>query len=118
MPEQLKDIRLLKPVSRATLRKRAKAAKLHHYLEVCRLVDAREHECCRVCGRHLSEQGFLDRKNHHHIRYRSRGGLDSTQNVVLLCAIDHNHVHNGLLTITGNADLQLTFTREGRTWQG
>ena len=107
-----------KPVSRATLRKRAKAAKLHHYLQTCKAVDKRDRCCCRVCGRYLSGQGFLGNVHHHHVQYRSRGGTDDSRNICCLCSICHNQVHNGLLTIKGNADLKLTFNKDGHEWEG
>lgn len=69
-------------------------------------VDARDHYRCRCCGR---EKGWLS-LHRHHLTYRSRGGVDSTENECLLCALCHALLHARQLWILGkNADALLTF---------
>jgi hypothetical protein len=51
----------------------------------------------------------------HHIWHWERGGPTDTWNLVALCPAHHRAVHRGDITITGNADGELTFTdRNGR----
>lgn len=70
-------------------RKRLKAAE---YAHVCRLVDIRDGGLCRSCQRKAGV-------HHHHLAYRSRGGEDTTQNLVLLCEICHRAIHDGKLQL-------------------
>lgn len=65
---------------------------------------ARDHNKCRVpgCAQHA---GHL-----HHVIFRSQSKALQweTSNLLSLCAGHHALVHAGLLTITGNADEEVT----------
>ena len=70
-------------------------------------VDARDGYACRCCGR---EKGRGLAMHRHHLVFRSKGGLWSTENIVLLCALCHALLHARQLWILGkNADKRLTF---------
>ena len=53
--------------------------------------------CCQVCGKKVFrplETDDLRLVGHlHHIRFRSRGGTDDPDNLVLLCYADHQAAH-------------------------
>jgi hypothetical protein len=76
--------------------------------EVYALVAARDGRRCRCCGRSGSyEAGAGEKALHrHHIQYRSKGGADTTANIVTLCALCHalEHVARQLHIIGTNAD--------------
>lgn len=66
-------------------------------------VDARDQRQCRCCGRR-------DKLHHHHLTFRSKGGMDTTENVLLLDQFCHALLHARQLWILGkNADKRLTF---------
>ena len=83
-------------------------------LEVYLAVNVRDRYQCRACGKraHPGDVNELTRGHHHHVVYRSKGGEDATRNVCLLCATCHADVHEGRLTIRGNADGDLKVTRK------
>lgn len=83
-------------------RKDAEAARRRVY----KLVDARDKGCCRICGKpaKLDGKGVLEQGHRHHVQYRSKGGMDTTDNLVLLCAADHRAIHDGKIKLEGNAD--------------
>ncbi len=60
-------------------------------------VLARDSNRCRCCGRKWS-------LNAHHIHFRGQGGKTEPSNLICLCAVCHSHIHEGLLTVNGNAD--------------
>lgn len=78
-----------------------------------RLTKDEQERLCRVLvhqrdKRHCVVPGCKERTAHlHHIQYRSRGGKWTTQNICSLCVAHHHLVHNGYLTISGNADEEL-----------
>ena len=80
-----------------------------NWRKVCRLVDVRDGYRCRVCGVatscYISGEG-----HHHHIVYRSRGGLDVSSNILRLCRACHSAEHAKKLAIEGDADKALTFS--------
>ena len=84
-------------------RRAAKArARAAHYRTVCRAVDARDGTYCRICS------GWLLRgAHHHHIVYRSRGGTDTTNNLIRVCGSCHQRIHDKRLTVTGDGDGQI-----------
>ncbi len=88
---------------RRAAKARAKAAR---YRVVCRAVDARDGSACRICG-----WGIWGNAHHHHIIMRSRGGTDTTDNLIRICAICHGDIHAHVLTVTGNADGHLQIER-------
>lgn len=83
-------------------------------LQVYRAVNVRDQYRCRACeGRaHPGDVSEFTRGHHHHIVYRSKGGTHSTRNVCLLCALCHADVHEGRLTIRGDADGELKVARK------
>lgn len=99
--------------TRAESRKAQKAAMATNWREVCRAVTARDKSSCRACGRRCSPGAadMLAAGHHHHIEYRSKGGMDTTENVCLLCAECHGAVHAQKLSIEGNADVAVTISR-------
>jgi hypothetical protein len=72
-------------------------------------VWARDQGRCRVPGcratRHLT---------FHHLRFLSEGGDHDPGNLILICDGHHKVLHQRLLTITGRAPDELTFTRGGK----
>jgi 5-methylcytosine-specific restriction endonuclease McrA len=77
-------------------------------------VDARDKYRCRACGKPADPKSTdpLRRGHRHHLKFRSRGGQDSTANMLLLCAEDHALVHAYRLFIIGtDANEQLRFER-------
>lgn len=85
-------------------RRLVKAAELR---EVYALVDARDRNQCRICGRKVSTTAvsFEDRAERHHIVPRSLGGEDTTQNLILVCVWCHDERHKkGTLRIAGDAN--------------
>lgn len=69
-------------------------------------VDKRDVRCCRVCRKRVGGIGMLDAAHHHHLVYRSKGGQHDTANVVTLCVKCHQAVHDGMLRLSGDADLR------------
>lgn len=92
--------------SRIDERRERKAAEESHWRDVCRVVDKRDAGHCRVCGRRTDPYAtdMLRRGEHHHLVYRSAGGVDENWNVVLLCLSCHRAEHDGKIEIRGNAD--------------
>ena len=91
-----------------TAKRRAakRRAKLAAYRRVCAEVDKRDGPRCRICRRHwdlLAE--------HHHIQFRSRGGTDTTDNLIRVCGGCHADIHAKRLQVTGNANGQLQIAR-------
>ena len=71
-------------------------------------VSARDAHACRCCGRRES-------LHHHHLTFRSKGGGDQTENVLLLDAGCHALLHARQLWILGkNADKRITFEIDER----
>jgi 5-methylcytosine-specific restriction endonuclease McrA len=47
----------------------------------------------------------------HHVRFRSRGGVDSTANCACLCRMCHAEIHAYRLAVSGDANGKLKFER-------
>ena len=78
-------------------RRAAKRARLEREKRaVYAQVDARDQGFCRLCCRLAA--------HHHHIRYRSRGGAHSVENVVSVCLHCHEAIHMGRVVVTGTAE--------------
>ena len=60
----------------------------HGYRKLCRLIDERDGGCCRICGSHTGLQ-------HHHVVFRSAGGDDREDNLILLCWRCHDAYAHG-----------------------
>lgn len=103
-----------KPEPRVIARTAREAAKATQRRKVYQAVNVRDRYRCVACGKPADPRALdmMRHGHHHHIQYRSRGGKDTTANVVLLCARDHADLHAGRLTITGNADRTLKIQRE------
>jgi predicted restriction endonuclease len=67
-------------------------------------VNERDERQCRCCGSRSS-------LHQHHMTYRSRGGADTTANLLTLCAVCHGleHVSRQLFVIGTNADVLVKF---------
>lgn len=77
--------------------------KLTKLRSVYAIVSERDKRQCRCCGR-------KDGLHHHHVVWRSMGGKDTRENLVLLCAGCHGLVHARQIGIEGsNADERLIF---------
>lgn len=74
-------------------------------------VDKRDKRRCRAFGTRTDPYalGLTERGEHHHIRYRSRGGQHDPTTVVLLCAVHHHAIHQGRLRVDGDANECLSF---------
>jgi 5-methylcytosine-specific restriction endonuclease McrA len=73
----------------------ASRAKEANWRKVTAAVKARDKGQCRLCpvkGHHC-----------HHIEFRSRGGKDVPENLVLLCATCHSDVHAHVIKLAGTA---------------
>lgn len=84
---------------------------------VCKVVDARDGRACRACGRRSDPEAMgLLRGHRHHIVYRSAGGLNTSDNLCVLCASCHSDEHvKRTLRVEGNADVALTFWKKDLT---
>ena len=93
----------------AEKRERAKV-KLANLRKIHAAVDKRDKGCCRACGDRL----LTGHRHRHHVMYRSRGGNDTLDNLVLLCARCHGEIHLKRLWIIGtDANGPLTFEPTG-----
>lgn len=82
-------------------------------------VDARDGACCRICGCSFSAFDLLRQPHHHHIIYRSRGGLDTPSNIVRICAHCHELVHrSGKLRLHGDANKLIVERFIDGEWNG
>ena len=90
---------------RAAKRRRQQTA----YRLLCAKVDERDGLTCRVCRRYVGPA----QAHHHHIVFRSRGGADSTSNLVRVCVDCHADIHARRVSVSGDADgvLQIARTR-------
>lgn len=80
--------------------------------EVYALVAERDRRQCRCCGRKGSyEASGSDKALHrHHLVYRSRGGVETSENLISLCRWCHALIHAKQLWPLGtNADRRITF---------
>jgi hypothetical protein len=106
-----------KPQPKPTARVREKAEKVKqtkaHRAEVAKAVARRDGHRCRCCGTACDPNAMelMKRAHQHHIVFRSKGGNDTTENLVSLCAWCHADVHAHVLKVEGNADLGLEFWR-------
>lgn len=87
---------------RKAARNRVKAA---NYRKVCALVDERDGKTCRVC------RMWAMPVHHHHVRFRSQGGTDTTDNLCVVCSRCHADIHERRIRVTGNANATLKIER-------
>lgn len=96
-----------KPESRAREKQQRKRTKEAIRRDVYREVTIRDGRRCRSCGSRVH-------LHHHHLRFRSKGGADTSANLLLLCAVCHDDLHGYRLGITGtDANKVLRFVRRG-----
>lgn len=99
-----------KPTPRALEKLRRRAEETKQIKQCYQIVQVRDGLRCRVCGRRCwpGALAMLERAEHHHLIYRSRGGKHEPRNVLLVCkAICHDLIHlQGTLHLSGNADLR------------
>lgn len=109
---------IAKPTSRAAERKGQKAAAKTRQRKVYALVTIRDKRRCRACTDEAdpSATDMTRHGHHHHIRFRSAGGQDTSENLALLCNACHADVHAHRLIVTGNASGVLTFEKDGQIW--
>ena len=81
------------PRARAKARKRAKTQRVR--AQVMLSVDERDGSTCRICQCHTVAFDIERQPHHHHIIYRSHGGTDTLENIILICALCHDRVHRG-----------------------
>lgn len=68
--------------------------------EAYRAVDLRDRGACRVCGAVSREV------HHHHVRYRSLGGRDTPENLLIVCPRCHDDIHSARIRVTGDAEVR------------
>lgn len=56
---------------------------------VYRAVDARDGQCCRVCGIYCGAS-----IHRHHVRFRSLGGPTTLENLLSVCQKCHKAIHD------------------------
>jgi 5-methylcytosine-specific restriction endonuclease McrA len=99
----------IRPSKRTAAKNRAKRS---NYAAVCREVDARDGDRCRVCG------ALALTPHHHHIVFRSRGGKDTPSNLIAVCDFCHDAIHQQRIRVTGTAtDLRIEY-RPAQGWDG
>lgn len=97
----------MKPVPRAVERLKVKRASAAAAALVRRMVRLRDKFSCRHCGATWTPENPVDV---HHLKFRSMGGGDTTDNLLCLCRACHALVHAWRLFILGeNANDALTF---------
>ena len=74
---------------------------------------ARDHGRCVVPGCRCATYVDL-----HHLKFRSDGGRNDDDNLVVLCGAHHRAVHRGQLRITGTPSTGLTFQHADGTRYG
>ena len=76
-----------------------------------RMVWQREDFQCQCCRRRVFRcVTVMEAQGHvHHWKYRSLGGLDSIDNLILLCLRCHERVHAGELDVKGRTAHTATF---------
>ena len=110
---------MIGPLWKETTRARKQRERAEMRVEVQRLrelrrrIYARDGGRCRATGKpvDLTTDNPWRLAHVHHVVFRSVGGTNDTGNLVTLCADAHDLIHRHLLTIAGNADEMLLFTR-------
>jgi len=101
------------PKSRSGLSRHQEAvaadlAREQHWRAVCRAVEERDGDVCRICGRRCvftKAKTRAEKADPHHVIFQSANGPDETWNVAKLCRDCHDEVHvHRRLMVSGNAD--------------
>jgi hypothetical protein len=108
MPIDYSVLKFAKGPSRFERKDARKKAEEAERRRVYKQVDKRDGMCCRVTGRRVDPHNpnMLLRGHHHHLTYRSKGGNDTTDNLILLSAEAHHAVHAGRIRLSGDADAE------------
>lgn len=70
--------------------------KYHNFeCQVCNLLDSRKHRRYEIQA--------------HHIEYLSQGGLDQSNNIIVLCELHHEEAHSDRLTFVISSKLQINY---------
>ena len=77
-------------------RRRRREKRQRQYKVACAEVDIRDGPQCRACRMWVG-----DAAHHHHLTYRSHGGLHTVHNLVKLCPRCHELVHRRRLLVSG-----------------
>jgi 5-methylcytosine-specific restriction endonuclease McrA len=77
-----------KPESYARVKARRQRSEAQANRLVYRAVDARDGQCCRVCGIYCGAS-----IHRHHIKFRSLGGLTTLENLKSVCQRCHRAIH-------------------------
>jgi len=94
----------LGPTARA--RRKKLLARRRRATSIYQQVDARDELTCRACVGWCGH-----RRQQHHIRMRSLGGLETVENLVTLCQFHHDEIHAHRLWIVGtDANAELRFS--------
>jgi 5-methylcytosine-specific restriction endonuclease McrA len=94
--------RLAKPRPSRLDARTAARKKAENWREASVLVKARDKGKCRLCGKSGTDC--------HHIEFRSRGGKDVPENLILVCRTCHSDIHGHVVKLAGTA----TALRVGR----
>ena len=95
---------IAKPEPRAKTKARIRRLAHKHRSTVMQAVDLRDEGQCRICQCQTLAFHLPRQPHHHHIIYRSQGGLDTPENIILVCALCHDKVHrSGKLRVSGEA---------------
>lgn len=100
--------------SRFSEKQRRRAEEAKAMRDCYRTVDLRDQMRCRVTGVSVNPYAVdpLERGEHHHLQFRSRGGQHTTDNVCLISAKTHQLIHDGKLKLEGDADQRDPLTRK------
>ena len=79
----------MKPELHARVKARRKRQQAVADRAVYRAVDARDGQCCRVCGTYCGNS-----IHRHHKRYRSLGGSTTLENLLSVCGRCHQAIHD------------------------
>ena len=112
---------LTKPMPRRAVKSAARRTAKAHRRDVSIAVAARDGGQCRACRRwvDVTMRPVMNRAEQHHIQPRSLGGPDTTANLITLCLLCHSARHvSRALSMEGDADGVVTFTRGGHSWTG
>ena len=84
----------------------------NEYRTLCKAILQRDGYRCRSCG---MRSGL----NCHHVVFRSQGGEDTTENILVLCSACHDGIHKDVkygqyglvIVLPANANAEVVFVR-------
>lgn len=109
--DSVRDIRIPKPRPRLLEKRDAQREQDREWDRVCAEILARDQRTCRCCERQGSYDVFGAQALHrHHLQFRSRGGMDTSRNLITVCAICHSLIHaRQLWPIGTDANKRISF---------